>query len=144
MTTDTAKGALWLLDTNIISDLMQYPAGRAAKRLSELLSQIPDAIVCTSVVVDCELQFGLTKTPVAKRTAAYKTAIASLHIYPLNTGVATHYAAVRTHLERSGKVIGANDMLIAAHALALGATVVTDNYDEFARVPNLRVENWLH
>jgi tRNA(fMet)-specific endonuclease VapC len=50
---------------------------------------------------------------------------------------------VRTQLERSGQPIGGNDLLIAAHALALGHVVVTDNEREFARVPALRVENWV-
>ena len=53
------------------------------------------------------------------------------------------YGVIRAGLERTGQPIGANDLLIAAHALALGLTVVTDNEREFSRINGLRVENWL-
>ena len=64
-------------------------------------------------------------------------------VLPLDDIVGTHYARLRTHLEQAGTPIGANDTLIAAHALALGATLVTADA-EFQRVPGLRVENWLN
>ena len=62
---------------------------------------------------------------------------------PLTTPVDAHYAAIRTHLERAGTPIGPNDMLIAAHALALDLTLVTANTREFERVPALKIDNWL-
>lgn len=65
-----------------------------------------------------------------------------IDVLALESAVATHYAELRTLLEQSGTPIGPNDTLIAAHALALGATLVSGNA-EFARVPGLQVENWL-
>ena len=62
---------------------------------------------------------------------------------PLDAPADERYAVVRDHLARDGKPIGANDLLIAAHALALEATLVTDNTGEFSRVPGLKIENWL-
>jgi tRNA(fMet)-specific endonuclease VapC len=64
-------------------------------------------------------------------------------VIPLQPPADRHYAQLRAELERVGKPIGANDMFIAAHALALGCTLVTDNVREFCRVKNLTVENWL-
>ena len=61
----------------------------------------------------------------------------------IDDAVAPHYARVRHHLERLGTPIGPNDLLIAAHALALDAVLITDNENEFRRVPGLQVENWL-
>lgn len=60
----------------------------------------------------------------------------------LRQRIRRHYAEIRSHLERQGKTIGANDMLIAAHALALDLILVTDNVDEFKRVPGLSIETW--
>jgi len=57
-------------------------------------------------------------------------------------GAALYYAEIRADLKRRGVMIGANDLFIAAHALALGLTLVTNNTAEFERVPNLRLENW--
>jgi tRNA(fMet)-specific endonuclease VapC len=68
--------------------------------------------------------------------------MASITVEPLDQGVVAHYATVRAYLEAKGQPIGPNDTLIAAHALALGATLVTADV-EFTRVPGLKVENWL-
>jgi tRNA(fMet)-specific endonuclease VapC len=133
----------FLLDTNIISDMMQNPKGRAKQQLFAAFQRDPQATVCTSVVVDCELQFGLTKVPAPRRTAAYQNTIKHIEVLPIDISVVAHYATLRTRLERAGTIIGANDMLIAAHALALDCTLVTDNEDEFCRVVGLKVENWL-
>jgi len=74
--------------------------------------------------------------------AAYEIQMQSLLVLPLDEVVGPHYAKLRSHLEQAGTPIGANDTLIAAHAMSLGATLVTADA-EFARVPGLRVENWL-
>ena len=133
----------FLLDTNIISDMMQNPQGRAMKQLLASLQRDPQAAVCTSVVVDCELQFGLTKVPSTKRSDAYKNTIKHIEVLPFNIDAVTHYATLRTELERAGTPIGPNDTFIAAHTLAQDCTLVTDNEDEFKRVAGLKVENWL-
>lgn len=129
-----------LLDTNIISHIMRQPAGLAARRASEL--SVTERL-CTSVVVQSELLFGLAKNPSKRIQSAYDVAMAGIDVLPLENSAAPQYARIRASLESEGKPIGANDLLIAAHALALDATLVTDNETEFRRVPGLRVENWL-
>ena len=132
---------IWLLDTHILSDVIKQPDGIVGQRLRVLSEQFPGALV-TSVVVECELSFGALRV----NSAVLKGKISSLlQIIPalaLNQDVVTHYAITRAHLERQGTPIGPNDTLIAAHALALGATLVSGDA-EFARVPGLQVENWL-
>ena len=66
-----------------------------------------------------------------------------MDVLPLEAPADRHYAHIRHHLARQGTPIGPNDLLIAAHALALNLTVVTANTREFDRVPNLKIENWL-
>jgi tRNA(fMet)-specific endonuclease VapC len=133
---------LFLLDTNIISGLMRAPDGVIARRLAQSLQPLPQAQLGTSVVVDCELRFGLAKNPSSKLHHAYRLTMSALKLFELQSDVAQRYADLRHYLETQGRPIGPNDMLIAAHALALSATLVTDNETEFLRVPGLRVENW--
>lgn len=132
-----------MLDTNIISDMMRNPAGAAFKSLQSAAAQNPDLQVCTSVVVDAELQFGLQLKQSARLNSAYAHVMQVIDVLPLEANAATRYAELRTTLTQAGTPIGPNDMLIAAHALALGCTLVTNNEEEFCRVPGLRVENWL-
>lgn len=132
--------AIVLLDTNIISHIMRQPDGLAAMRANQLDAE---ERLCTSVIVQFELRFGLAKNPSKRIQFAYDVAMAGIDVLPLENHVAPHYARIRAALESGGKPIGANDLLIAAHALALDATLVTDNETEFRRVPGLRVENWL-
>jgi tRNA(fMet)-specific endonuclease VapC len=129
----------YLLDANVISALMHAPLGRVAQRIA----RAGEGNVFTSVVVAAELQYGGLKRPSVRLDAALATVLEELDVKPLESTAVAHYARLRTVLERSGKPIGANDMLIAAHALALDATLVTDNLGEFSRVNGLAVENWL-
>lgn len=139
--TTTAPG-IFLLDTNIISDLMKGERSLAAQRGREAIQQRRVASICTSVVVQCELLFGLLKRPSVRLQAAYDLELARLQVMPLLDTVPPVYARLRAHLEAEGTPIGANDALIAAHAMALNATLVSADA-EFLRVPGLRVENWL-
>ncbi len=134
---------LWLLDSNIISAMMKHPNGLVMQRMKEALRESPGAELCTSTIVVCEMQFGLLKNPQPSLLSAYESTMLGMVLYPLSEEVPMHYAQIRLHLAREGKPIGPNDTLIAAHALALGATLVTDNEAEFRRVPGLQVENWL-
>lgn len=136
------SGALYLLDTNIVSQMMRDAAGQAMQRVRALLQSEADSRLCTSVIVECELQFGIRRTSNPRWKARFAEAMALLDVMPLDETVCEPYARLRTELEQAGTPIGANDCLIAAHALALGATLVT-NDAEFARVPGLSVENWL-
>jgi tRNA(fMet)-specific endonuclease VapC len=131
--------ARYLLDTNILSDLMRNPGGRVAKRLAVA----GEAAVCTSVVVACELRYGAAKKGSPQLSERVSLLLESLEVLPLDRDADRRYGEIRSHLERSGTTIGPNDLLIAAHALALDLTLVTDNIDEFARVPQLPLENWL-
>lgn len=138
----SADGQLWLLDTNIISGLMREPTGSIAVRLAQNLQQIEGAQIGTSVIVDCELRFGLAKNSSEKLLEAYRVTMAAIKLFNFESAAVQRYANLRHYLEGQGTPIGPNDMLIAAHALALNCTLVTDNEDEFRRVPGLRVENW--
>ena len=133
----------YLLDTNIISNMMRDANGMAARRFERVAKEVELPHLCTSVVVECELRFGMTRKPNPRLELAYDRVMESLEILPLGSEVADHYAQIRTALERHGTPICPNDMLIAAHALALDCTLVTGNEAEFSRVSGLRVENWL-
>ena len=88
------------------------------------------------------MRFGLEKRP-APRVALIEHVLASITVLPVEHPAEVHYGRLRAALEQAGTPIGANDTWIAAHALALGCTLVTANEREFRRMPELRVENWL-
>ena len=129
---------LYLLDTNAVSDLVRNPHGRVAQQYS-LRSE--DA--ATSIIVAAELRFGAEKRGSSRLLGQLETVLADLPVLPFDAPADLAYARTRHVLERTGTSISANDLLIAAHALALDCIFVTDNEREFARVPGLRVENWL-
>lgn len=131
--------ARYLLDTNILSDLLRNPGGAIARRLAV----VGESMVCTSIVVAGELRYGAAKKGSPQLTERIGLLLASLEIHPLDKDADQRYAEIRSHLDRAGTPIGPNDLLIAAHALALDLTLVTDNVAEFVRVPGLAVENWL-
>ena len=129
----------YLLDTNVVSQLVRQPQGPVAARIAK----VGEDKVFTSIIVACELRYGAAKRGSAKLTRQVEAVLAAMEILSLQADADRHYAAIRTALERKGAPIGANDMLIAAHARSLGAVCVTGNVGEFKRVPALRIENWL-
>jgi len=129
----------FLLDTNIVSELARRPHGAAAARLRSVQADM----LLTSIIVVGELAFGLAKMPSPKMHRQIVAVLEGLEIAELASPVEEHYGRIRAQLEGAGTPIGANDCWIAAHALALGCTLVTANEREFRRVPDLRVENWL-
>ena len=129
----------FLLDTNVVSDLVRHPRGRIADRIAVVGEQQ----VCTSIIVAAELRFGALKKNSLRLTAQLEAILNAIEVLPLGPPVDVVYGELRAALERGGQPIGANDLLIAAHALSLGYTVVTDNDREFSRIENLGVENWL-
>jgi len=129
----------YLLDANTISALLRAPVGRLAQRIA----RAGEGNVFTSVVVAAELRYGEAKRPSGRLRAALDTALFELEVKPLEATMIALYARLRTGLERQGTPIGANDMFIAAHAMALDATLVSDNEREFSRVEGLKLENWL-
>jgi tRNA(fMet)-specific endonuclease VapC len=138
----SATTPIWMLDTNILSHAIRYPRGPLAVRIQQLSAQSGGAL-CTSLVVACELSFGAEKVGSINLVSKIETMLQFVPSKVIDHEVVHHYATIRTHLEKAGTPIGPNDTLIAAHALALNCTLVTDNETEFRRVPGLRVENWL-
>lgn len=132
-------GQRYLLDTDTLSELVRHPQGAVADRIA----REGEDSVCTSIIVACELRFGAPKKSSARLSSQLETVLSGLEILPHEEPADRHYAELRNHLEKAGTPIGPNDMLIAAHALALALTVVTGNVHEFSRVPGLVVENWL-
>lgn len=133
---------IYLLDTNIISDMMRNPTGNTARQGTERAREHSACQMATSVIVECELLFGLRRRPSERWQQRYQLVMNSLEVLPLEPSMSETYAQIRAELEALGTPIGPNDTLIAAHALALGARLVTADA-EFSRVPGLMVENWL-
>ena len=129
----------YLLDTNILSDLVRNPQGVVASRISEL----GEDTVCTSIVVAAELRYGATRSGSRKLADRVDLLLSAIEVLPLECPADRNYAELRNTLTRQGTPIGPNDLLIAAHALATGLAVITANAREFSRVPGLAVENWL-
>lgn len=129
---------MFLLDTNIISDFVRRPRGAAAGRLATV---DPDEIV-TSIVVAAELRFGVARSSNARLEQAIEGILSRIEVLPFESPADVVYGSLRERLERSGTPLAANDLLIAAHALTLGCTLVTGDA-AFRHVPDLRVENWL-
>jgi tRNA(fMet)-specific endonuclease VapC len=128
----------FLLDTNVLSHLVRQPNDLAAK-----IASVGENAVCTSVIAAGELRVGALKKKSPKLSARVDDLLDTLHVMPLDAGVDGVYAAIRARLETAGRPIGGNDYWIAAHAIATDCTLVTDNVQEFRRVPNLSFENWL-
>jgi len=123
----------YLLDTNIVSDLVRNPQGRITQRIRK----VGEAQVCISIIVAAELRYGSAKKGSPRLAAQLATVLSALEILPFDAPADRTYGELRARLEKSGRLIGANDLLIAAQAIALGHILVTDNEREFARVDGL-------
>ena len=128
-----------MLDTNIVSELARSPHGAVATRIAQVGS---DAI-CVSIITAAELRYGCAKKGSPRLLAQIEAILGSVSVLALDVPADTEYGGIRAELESAGKPIGPNDLFIAAHAYALGATLVTANIGEFSRVRALKVENWL-
>jgi len=129
----------YLLDTNMISHIIRNPDGFAARRIET----IDPKEICTSIVVAAELRYGCAKKGSARLLAKVAAALETIPVLALDVPADSQYGSIRSALETEGLSIGLNDLLIGAHAHALGLTLVTDNVREFSRIPGLSVENWL-
>ena len=134
----------YLLDTNIVSDLVRNPQGKVARHVR----RVGEKHVCTSIIVAAELRYAADKKRVDKKgsprlSSQLDAVLGALEVLPFETPADASHGLLRTRLEKQGTPIGANDLLIAAQALALGYVIVTDNEREFSRVEGLRVQNWL-
>jgi tRNA(fMet)-specific endonuclease VapC len=129
----------FLLDTDILSDLVRKPHGEVAKAIA----RVGEQNVCTSIVVAAELRFGAAKSGSKRLVRQVDRILSALEILPLEPPAERQYSSVRNLLEQRGRPIGPNDLLIAAQSLAENCTLVTANEREFSRVPSLKTENWL-
>ncbi|MEO8244758.1 MAG: type II toxin-antitoxin system VapC family toxin [bacterium] len=130
---------LYMLDTNIVSDLVRNPQGPVMRHIVRVW---PEA-VCISIITAAELRYGCARKGSAKLLANVEAILASIQVLALEVPADAAYGGIRAELEAAGKPIGPNDLLIAAHASTLGAVLVTANIGEFTRVRGLSVENWL-
>jgi tRNA(fMet)-specific endonuclease VapC len=126
-----------MLDTNVVSHLIKaHPA------VVRRVTATPMASLCISAITEGELLFGLAKRPAAKQLhLAVREFLKRVDVLPWDSSVAKHYRAVRADMELQGKLLAPLDMLIGAHALGLGAVLVTSD-QAFQRVGDLHTEDW--
>jgi tRNA(fMet)-specific endonuclease VapC len=127
----------YMLDTNMVSHLLKaHPA------VTQRVTATPMASLCISAITEGELLFGLAKRPVAKQLhLAVTEFLKRVNVLPWDSSVAERYGALRAAMESQGKPLAPLDMLIAAHALGLGAVLVT-NDQAFQWVDSLQTEDW--
>lgn len=130
---------LYMLDTNIVSELARNPRGIVAERIAEVGTNA----ICASIITAAELRYGCARKGSSKLTAQIDAILGSMQVVSLDATADAEYGIIRAELEMAGRPIGPNDLFIAAHAYALGAVLVTANVGEFKRIRALRVENWL-
>ena len=130
----------YLLDTNICIYIKNHRPAEVLARFSKLP---PDKVVMSAITYG-ELCFGAEKSSKPRETRQIlEHLIVLIPVLPLDATVSMHYGKIRQSLQVSGKLIGNNDLWIAAHALAGKLILVTNNEAEFKRVPGLKVENWV-
>lgn len=131
-----------MLDTNILIYLLKRRPPEIAERVDALPA---DDVLCMSFITYAELLKGAErstrKSDVQKRLEQLARQIPVT--YPMRMDICRHYAEQFTRLKEAGTPIGANDLWIACHALAEGATLVTNNEREFRRIERLPIENWV-
>jgi tRNA(fMet)-specific endonuclease VapC len=129
----------YMLDTDTCSYIMKRSNDAVLKRLQKVA--VSD--VCISIITKSELLFGIELSPrLARDELALNAFLGYVEVVDFADATSYHYAKIRADLKAQGTMIGANDLLIAAHARSLGLTLVTNNTREFGRIRNLRVENW--
>ena len=130
---------MWMLDTDTCSYLLREHPQHVLARLDAVARDE----VAISTVVSAELRYGAARVKSRKLAATIERWLALFVIVPWNDEAAQVYARIRAAVEAKGKPIGNLDLLIAAHALSRGATLVTNNTRHFSQVPGLRIENWV-
>jgi tRNA(fMet)-specific endonuclease VapC len=133
------KETQYLLDTNICI----YIINRRPPEVFDHFTGRQVGEIAISSITGAELVFGVVKSSSRRNQRALDKFLAPLEILPFDESAMRHYGSLRSHLEQQGQPIGALDLLIAAHALALDVTLVTNNEREFERVPRLRLANWV-
>ena len=129
----------YMLDTNICIYIIK---NKPKKVIMELKRHKPSEI-CVSAITYAELTYGVEKSmAVEKNRLALALLFSNIEVLNFDIKAAIHYGKIRAYLEKQGTPIGPLDMMIVAHAMSLGYTVVTNNIKEFQRVPDLKLENW--
>lgn len=131
--------ARYLLDTTTCI----YIINRRPTEVFERFAGLRIGEIAISSITGAELAFGVAKSGSLRNQQALDKFLAPLAILPFDEAAMRRYGVLRSDLERRGTPIGALDLLIAAHALAVGATLVSNNLREFERVNGLPLENWL-
>lgn len=131
--------ARYMLDTDMCSYIMK----RSRPAVLNRLQAVPVTDVCISVITKSELLYGVEVSPRRMQdAAALKAFLPYVEVLEFPDDAATHYAQIRADLKKRDRMIGANDLFIAAHARSLGLRLVTNNTAEFGRVKGLTLENW--
>jgi tRNA(fMet)-specific endonuclease VapC len=129
----------YMLDTDICSYIMKRSSPSVIKRLRS----VPVSDVCVSVISKSELLYGVEISPKRRQDdTAVQLFLRHVEVMDFPDAAAVHYAKIRAHLKVRGQMIGADDLLLAAHARSLGLVLVTNNTREFGRIPGLSTENW--
>jgi len=129
----------FMLDT----DTCSYILKRSNETVLGRLQSVPVSDVCLSVITKSELLYGVRLSPRPRQdNVAVDAFLRHVAVLEFPDEAAAHYAEIRAELKMRGQLIGANDLLIAAHARCLGLILVTNNIREFGRVPGLELENW--
>lgn len=128
----------YLLDTNVVS----FHIRGSSRQLQRRLKAIPISQVALSVVTEMEIRYGLAKNPGLRIAPMVEAFLDTIAILPLTSESAVAYATIRAELAAKGTPIGPLDLMIAAHAISVGAVLITHDHDEFRRVPGLHCEDW--
>jgi len=129
----------YLLDTNIVI----YVLKRRPKEVLEIFNRNAIRMAISSITLS-ELIYGAEKSPnMDKNLEAIEEFVSHLDVLPYDAKASQHYGQIKAALEKRGEIIGENDIHIAAHAISQGLILVTNNLQEFKRVPNLALENWV-
>jgi len=130
----------YMLDTNICIGLIRQKPQKLIRRLTRCA---PGEVGVSSITI-AELAHGANKSnQVEQNLTALEQFLLPIEVADFDQRASAAYGVVRAFLEREGKVIGSMDMLIGAHALSLGVTLVTNNVDEFQRITKLKIEDWM-
>jgi len=128
-----------MLDTNIVA----FAKNNRPEIVLERMGQFEPGDLCVSSITLAELEYGVFNSSNPDRNQLALTLfLANIEVVPFGDDAAVEYGRIRADLRRKGTPIGANDLLIAAHAKALGMTLVTNNTREFSRVEGLALEDW--
>ena len=131
--------AVYLLDTNIISEALRNPFGPLQNRVANF----DEGLIATSAIVASEMRYGARKKGSARLIERVEDILVRVEVLPYDELASHHFADIRAGLEKQGRQIGWGDYFIAAHARSLNLTLVTDNIREFSRVGGLKIENWI-